>query len=241
MITLVIGFRRCRSDLLRHDFCLPHKRVELFFFTKHYCVVAPYSLSLTQTAQHIRASLLATAQVALLCPTRPDNSNAQICSDVRGSPFFLFLLALSSTDLPPCTNKVRKYVLPCLFMPPSDRVLPELCTRGVSPTQLANFLPVENRAAFPTLDTSAVLVNNPIPGTRCNLCITSSCRVNWCNSRSISFILNSSVDNSSIKPASVDLITGGIPSLSSTAMVSWRTLDAPIEINTPNSRSIPLI
>ena len=71
----------------------------------------------------------------------------------------------STTLRAPCVRRERRYRWPCLVIAPRRRRVPLECSRGVSPSQLANCRPRRNAWMCPTLATSAVAVKSPTPGT----------------------------------------------------------------------------
>ena len=85
--------------------------------------------SLLQTAQAMRASLLARATAALLRPRAHWRSRAQSWRRLgRSRPF-----AAQRTERAPWMRSIRKYGSPRLEIEPSLRMRPLECSRGVSP------------------------------------------------------------------------------------------------------------
>ena len=116
------------------------------------------------TAHTIRPSLFATASWlycgrVVLERSPPTDGVASPVSSARRRR-----CAASSTARAPCVSKHRRYTSPRLLMPPSRRRAPLEYSRGVSPSQLANWRARRNVWMCPTVPTSAVAVNSPIPG-----------------------------------------------------------------------------
>ena len=130
--------------------------------------------SLLQTAQAMRASLLARATAALLWPRAHWRSRAQTWRWL-GCPR---LLAAQRTERAPWMRSIRRYGSPRFEIEPSRRMSPLECSRGVSPRKLAKWRPEGKRWMSPMKATRAVAVRMPIPGTvrRCRMTGSSAAR-----------------------------------------------------------------
>src|SRR5687768_12163724 len=91
----------------------------------------------------MRADLLARATVAILTGLR-----ARSCTAHGRRPASSRTVRI--TAVAPTTSSRRRWLPPCLLMPPSRSLPPELYGRGVRPSQAANCRPDRNIVASGT-------------------------------------------------------------------------------------------